>query len=168
MNDAWHSGDIDAAKAELLAAGWIEQDATTWKAPDGSRHRGPAGAWRTMKRARNDDAVGITASQRATFDSENAAVEQRIADEKRLAAYDFDAEARRVCEAIGSNNGWMTVNCALREAYEAGARLRGEAAVRPSGAAVEKSTQASDHALPASGATAAANRVAPSGPDSEQ
>jgi hypothetical protein len=55
VNDTWHSGDIDAAKAELLAAGWIELDATTWKAPDGSRYRGPAGAWRMMKHAHNDN-----------------------------------------------------------------------------------------------------------------
>ncbi len=35
-------------------------------------------------------------------------------------AYDFDAEARTVCEAIGSDVGWRTVWCALREAYAAG------------------------------------------------
>lgn len=34
--------------------------------------------------------------------------------------YDFDKEAGIVCEAIGSNNGRMTVNCALHEAHAAG------------------------------------------------
>lgn len=34
--------------------------------------------------------------------------------------YDFDKEAGIVCDAIGSNNGRMTVNCALHEAYAAG------------------------------------------------
>ena len=36
--------------------------------------------------------------------------------------YDFKAEATRVCEAIGSSNGNMTMQCALREAYAAGAK----------------------------------------------
>lgn len=38
--------------------------------------------------------------------------------------YDFDLEAQRVCEAIGSTNGWMTVRTALTEAYQAGERTR--------------------------------------------
>lgn len=33
--------------------------------------------------------------------------------------YDFEKEARIVCEAIGSDNGRMTVQCALREAFAA-------------------------------------------------
>lgn len=41
------------------------------------------------------------------------------------AAYDFDLEARRVCEAVGVDNGWMTVNCALHEAYDAGLAAAG-------------------------------------------
>ncbi len=35
-------------------------------------------------------------------------------------SYDFSFEAGRVCDAIGSDNGRMTVQCALREAYAAG------------------------------------------------
>lgn len=55
MNDAWNSDDIDAAKAELVAAGWVAKTSTLWKSPTGSLHVGPAGAWRVMKRALNDD-----------------------------------------------------------------------------------------------------------------
>jgi hypothetical protein len=38
--------------------------------------------------------------------------------------YNFDVEARMVCNAIGSNVGHMTVRCALHEAYEAALRER--------------------------------------------
>lgn len=54
MNDAWNSDDIDTAKAELGAAGWVAKTSTLWKSPTGSLHVGPAGAWRVMKRALND------------------------------------------------------------------------------------------------------------------
>jgi hypothetical protein len=37
-------------------------------------------------------------------------------------SYDFEHEAERVCKAIGSTVGRMTVICALRKAYEAGSR----------------------------------------------
>lgn len=46
-------------------------------------------------------------------------------DKRGTELYDFDAEAQRVCEAIGSTNGRMTVTCALREAYEAGSQVLG-------------------------------------------
>jgi hypothetical protein len=46
------------------------------------------------------------------------------------ATYDFKHEATRVCEAIGSNVGNMTVQCALREAYRAG-QLDGPAGGAP-------------------------------------
>lgn len=54
MNDAWNSDDVDQAKAELLAAGWVAKTSTIWKAPSGSLHLGPVGAWRVMKRTQND------------------------------------------------------------------------------------------------------------------
>lgn len=37
-----------------------------------------------------------------------------------MSYYDFNKEARIVCEAIGSEVGNMTVECALREAFAAG------------------------------------------------
>jgi hypothetical protein len=41
--------DVDQAVAELKAAGWTCKTSYIWKAPDGSLHMGPAGAYRTMK-----------------------------------------------------------------------------------------------------------------------
>lgn len=37
-----------------------------------------------------------------------------------MADYEFHEEARIVCEAIGSDVGSMTVQCALRDAFAAG------------------------------------------------
>jgi hypothetical protein len=104
-------------------------------APLGTRHTGTA--------VHDDDSAARDRHQRQCDrgrDPENQTSQASTkADDAPVAVsldphrlpYDFDAEARIVCEAIGSNNGWMTVNCALHEAYEAGARLRGEATVRP-------------------------------------
>jgi hypothetical protein len=58
MNDTWDSADIDAAKAELIAAGWIAKTPTLWKSPKGKLYVGPAGAWRVMKHAQNDSRLG--------------------------------------------------------------------------------------------------------------
>ena len=47
--------DVDLAVTELRAAGWVaERFGTIWRAPDGVRWRGPAGAWRVMCRQRNE------------------------------------------------------------------------------------------------------------------
>ena len=54
MNDTWDSADIDQAKRDLVAAGWTEKTSVIWKSPSGSLHVGPAGAWKTMQRAKND------------------------------------------------------------------------------------------------------------------
>lgn len=42
------SFDVETAVAELKAAGWRPQTATTWRAPGGALFRGPADAWRRM------------------------------------------------------------------------------------------------------------------------
>ncbi len=54
MNDEISSDEIDAMIVELKAAGWTPKSTVFWRAPGGSLHLGPAGAWRTMKRAQND------------------------------------------------------------------------------------------------------------------
>lgn len=41
---------IDDMAIELRRAGWTAQTSYIWRAPNGSLHLGPAGAWRTMKR----------------------------------------------------------------------------------------------------------------------
>lgn len=40
----------DIWRRDLKAAGWTEESPTTWRAPDGSLHRGPYGAWRRIRR----------------------------------------------------------------------------------------------------------------------
>lgn len=43
--------DTDKAVAELRAAGWVSDGfGTRWHDPQGAVWRGPAGAWRVMKR----------------------------------------------------------------------------------------------------------------------
>ncbi len=54
MNDEISSEEIDLMIVELKAAGWVPKSTVFWRAPGGSLHLGPAGAWRTMKRAQND------------------------------------------------------------------------------------------------------------------
>ncbi len=55
MKTGWDSADLDQAISDLLLAGWTPtKTMTIWQAPDGSRHLGPAGAWKTMQRAKND------------------------------------------------------------------------------------------------------------------
>ncbi len=54
MNNTWDSADIDQAIGDLLRAGWQPRNPTTWEAPDGTLHRGPAAAWNTMQRLKND------------------------------------------------------------------------------------------------------------------
>src|SRR5262249_48620550 len=48
--------------------------------------------------------------------------------------YDFEVEARLVCNAIGSTNGNMTVQCALREAFAAGQEASAPVLSAPEGA----------------------------------
>lgn len=54
MNTGWDSADIDQAIEDLRAAGWRPITPTTWQDPEGVLHVGPAGAWKTMQRAKND------------------------------------------------------------------------------------------------------------------
>ena len=65
MNNTWDSADIDTAKRELLAAGWVAKTPTIWRSPTGQLHLGPAGAWKVMKREQNDGRAGVHAPQPA-------------------------------------------------------------------------------------------------------
>lgn len=51
------SDDVDLMIAELKAAHWIPKTSVIWKAPNGTLHLGPAGAWRTMKATKDDAAA---------------------------------------------------------------------------------------------------------------
>ena len=42
--------EIHEMAAELILAGWTEKTRAIWRAPNGTLHLGPAGAWRLMKR----------------------------------------------------------------------------------------------------------------------
>jgi hypothetical protein len=52
------TSDVEQMIAELKAAGWTEgRYGTMWKSPEGTQHRGPYSAWRTMlarKRCREE------------------------------------------------------------------------------------------------------------------
>lgn len=40
--------DVERWRRELRAAGWEERTHFAWRAPNGSLHLGPHGAWHTM------------------------------------------------------------------------------------------------------------------------
>jgi len=49
----WPEFDVEVAKAELLAAGWSSNGVSTWRAPSGHLYRGPALAWKLMRKHGN-------------------------------------------------------------------------------------------------------------------
>ena len=70
--------------------------------------------------------------------------DERGADVQKV--YNFKIEATMVCNAIGSKVGNMTVQCALREAFEAG-RALGAASARETGGWQPISTAPKDGTL---------------------
>jgi len=43
------ASSVEEWRADLIAAGWVAENSTNWRAPDGSLHRGPYGAWRKLQ-----------------------------------------------------------------------------------------------------------------------
>lgn len=50
VEDAQDDGGVERWRRDLIAAGWTEESATAWYAPDGGLYRGPYGAWKELQR----------------------------------------------------------------------------------------------------------------------